>query len=80
MAEEKIVAINLRKKLLKTGRWRRNKAAVSRIRQKLKRISKVDKVVFERRLSNRIFSGPLSKVKVRIAKLDEKSVRAELAE
>lgn len=80
MADEKIITINLRKKLLKVGRWRRNKAAVSRTRETLKKFSKAEKVVFERKLVDRIFLSPLTKVKVRISKLDDKSVRAELAE
>ncbi len=80
MVEEKIVTINLRKKLLKTGRWRRNKTAVSRVRDMISKISKVNNVVFERKLSNKIFINPLSKVKVRIVNIDKKSVRAELVE
>lgn len=80
MAEEKIVTINLRKKLLKKARWKRNKIAISRIREMIKRISKAEKVVFEKKLSNKIFSEPLSKIRIRTIKIDDKSVRAELVE
>jgi ribosomal protein L31E len=80
VAEEKIVTINLRKKLLKKARWKRNKIAISRIREMIKRISKAEKVVFEKKLSNKIFSEPLSKIRIRTIKIDDKSVRAELVE
>jgi ribosomal protein L31E len=80
VAEEKIVTINLRKKLLKKARWKRNKIAISRIREMIKRISKAEKVVFEKKLSNKIFSKPISKIRIRTIKIDDKSVRAELVE
>ncbi len=79
MAEEKIVTINLRKKMLKKGFWMRNKIAVNRIRELVGKASKAERVVIERKLNDKVFSNPLKKAKVRIVKIDDKSVRAELA-
>ena len=80
MADGKILTVNLRKKLLKTGKWRRGRVAVSRVRDMLIRNSEAEKVVMEKKLSERLFLHPLSKTKINIVKLDDKSVRAELVE
>lgn len=80
MAEEKILTVNLRKKLLKGPRWKRNKYASRILRDILKRQTKSDKVKIDKELNEKIWrtETPPAKLRIKLTKLDDDSFRAEL--
>ncbi|HLC58901.1 MAG TPA: hypothetical protein VJH34_00045 [archaeon] len=78
MAEEKIVTLNLRKKMLKVGGWRRKKVIVGKIKDYVAKIFDVEEIILEKKLSEKAFLNPLAKFKLKINKLDDKTVRVEL--
>jgi len=81
MAEQKIVTINLRKKLVKVPRWKRAKQATKILREILEKQTK-GKVKFSKTINEKIWSkgieNPPSKVRIKIVKIDEKNFKAEL--
>ena len=82
MAEEKVVTLNLRKEIVKKPRWKRAKIMVKRLKEKIKRIAKSEKVKMDRRISQIIWKNskfPTYKIKIRIKKEGEK-YKAELVE
>jgi ribosomal protein L31E len=81
LTEEKIVTLNIRKELIKTPRWKRNKAALRILREKLKKICKTEKVKIDSSLNQKIWSSSkkiLTKFRVKIVKVDEKTSKVEL--
>ncbi|MEM5834587.1 MAG: hypothetical protein QXQ69_01930 [Candidatus Aenigmatarchaeota archaeon] len=78
--EEKIVTINIRKKLLKAPVWKRKKAAMRILRKKLKRICKTEKIKIDSSLSKKIFSStkPSTKIRVKVSRIDEKTSKVEM--
>ena len=58
MAEEKIVTLNLRKKMLKVGGWRRKKVIVGKIKDYVAKIFDVEEIILEKKLSERFSSHP----------------------
>ena len=82
MAEEKIVTLNLRKEIVKKPRWKRAKIMVKRLKEKIKRIAKSEKVKMDKKINQMIWKNskfPRYKIKIRIKKEGE-SYRAELVE
>ena len=75
MAEEKIVGINLRKKLKNVPRWRRKAVFGKLIRERLKN----EKMKIAQGLNEKIWSGKSPKVRLKLVK-GEKTTKAELAE
>jgi len=84
MAEEKILTINLRKKLVKVAKWRRAKDYVKFLRERLKRNFKTEKIKIDKKLNEKIWErsmeNPPVKLRVKVVKLDDGSVRVELME
>lgn len=82
MAEEKILTINLRKKLIKVAKWRRAKDYVKFLREKLKRNFKTEKIKIDKKLNEKIWERsiekPLLKIRIKAVKLDDGSIKAEL--
>lgn len=82
--EEKIFTLNIRKNLIKTPRWRRSIKAMKILKEKLRRISKSERVLIDKKLNEKIWSRgiekPVTKVRIRLVKLDKKTVKAELVE
>lgn len=80
---EKIVTINLRKRLIKTPRWKRAKQAAKILRGTLERRTKgeikLDKTINEK-IWSRGIENPPSKLRIKITKVDEKTFKAELLE
>lgn len=82
MVEEKIVTLNLRKEIVKKPRWKRAKIMVKRLKEKIKRIAKSEKVKMDKKINQMIWKNskfPRYKIKIRIKKEGE-SYRAELVE
>ncbi len=82
MAEEKIVTLNLRKEIVKKPRWKRAKIMVKRLKEKIKRIAKSEKIRMDRKISQTIWKNskfPKYKIKIKIKKEGE-SYKAELVE
>lgn len=81
MPEEKILTINLRKKLLKVPRWRRAKDQMKFLRELLKKRTKAEKIKIGKELNEKIWSRsaskPVMKIRVRVSK-DDKTTSAEL--
>lgn len=79
--EEKIITVNIRKRLLKMKKWRRSSHAARILREVLEKKVK-GKVKFSRNVNEKIWSkssgNPVSKLRVKIVKVDEKNYRAEL--
>ncbi len=82
MAEEKIVTLNLRKEIKKAPRWKRSKIVVKLLREKIKRISKAEEVKIDSLVNKKIWSRgikkPPAKLRLKIVKADEKTVKVEL--
>lgn len=83
MAEEKVITLNLRKKLVEAKKWRRSNALVRILRDSLKRHTKKN-IKIDKRLNEKIWSrsieNPQTKFRIKITKIDEKTVKAELLE
>ncbi|MEM0481214.1 MAG: 50S ribosomal protein L31e [Candidatus Aenigmatarchaeota archaeon] len=54
--EERILRINIRKDLIKKPNWKRKKLYLPRLREKLKRILKVDEVIISNKVNEYIHS------------------------
>ena len=52
--EERILRINFRRELLKKPVWKRKKLYLPRLRKKLKRILKIDEIIFGNKLNEYI--------------------------
>jgi ribosomal protein L31E len=52
--EERILRINFRKEMIKKAVWKRKKLYLPRLREKLKRILKVDEIIFGNKLNEYI--------------------------
>ncbi len=83
MVEEKILILNLRKDLVKTPKWRRSKSIASLLRKRVAKFSKTGKVKIDAKISEQLWSrgikSPPTHLKVKIKKLDDGSVEAQLA-
>lgn len=80
--EEKIVTINIRKDLVKAPKWNRSKVALSIFKEKIKRICKTEKIKIDSSLNQKVWARgsekPLTKLRVKIVKVDEKTSKVEL--
>lgn len=83
MADEKIITINIRKKLKETPYWKRSSTAARMIRDILKKNSKKT-VKIEKSLNEKIWERsiqkPRTKLKIKITSIDDKTSKAELVE
>jgi len=83
MAEEKVVVLNLRKKLLKTPKWKRSKELMGLLKKIIEKQGS-KKITIDKKLNEKIWSrsieNPPTKLRVKIIKPDDKSVRVELLE
>ena len=84
MAEEKILTINLRKKIIKSTRWRRTPDFVKILREQMKKKLKNDKIKIEEKLNDKIWARsiekPQVKLRIKAVKLEDGSTRIELME
>jgi large subunit ribosomal protein L31e len=84
MVEEKIVTINLRKKIIEKARWKRSKTALRILREILKKQTKSEKIKIDKKLNEKIWSRsserPLAKLRIKVTKLDDGSVKVELVD
>ncbi len=82
MAEEKILTINLRKKLVKTKKWKKAKNYLKVLREFLRRKFKTDKIKIDGKLNEKIWEksieNPPYKLKIKVIKLDDGTIKAEL--
>ncbi len=75
MAEEKVVKINLSKRLKIIPKWRRNTAFVRLLKEKVKS----GKLKISQKLNEKIWSKKTSKIRLKLVK-DDKTVKAEVVE
>ena len=84
MVEEKILTINLKKKMVKSTRWRRTPDFVKVLRQEMKKELKTDKIKIGKKLNDKIWARsidkPQVKLRIRTVKLEDGSIRIELME
>jgi large subunit ribosomal protein L31e len=84
MAEEKILTINLRKKLIKNSRWRRAKDCSIFFRETLEKKFKTDKIKIDKKVNEKIWErgieNPPCKLRVKSIKSDDGTVKIELME
>jgi len=84
MTDERIVTVNLKKFLVKKTRIMRSKGALRILRKMLKKITKSEKIVIDKKINEKIWSRgakkPISKLRIKLVKVDDKSFRAELGE
>lgn len=82
MAEEKVLVFNLRRDALKAPKWRRSKDVASLLRRRVMKFSKSGKVEIGNGISEAIWSrgsrSPPMRLRLKITKLDDGSVKAEL--
>lgn len=80
--EEKIVTLNIRKDLVKAPKWNRSKVALRILKEKIKRICKTEKIKIDSSLNQKIWARgsekPLTKLRIKIVKVDEKTSKVEL--
>jgi len=83
MAEEKILTINLRKALVKSRKWEKARDYLKVLRELLRRKFKTDKIKIDGKLNEKIWwrgiENPPSKLKIRVTKSDDGTVKAGLA-
>jgi large subunit ribosomal protein L31e len=83
MAEEKIVIFNLRKLSVETPKLRRSQDTMSILRRQLAKLSKNGKASIDPKISEKVWSRgvrmPAKKLKLKVTKMDDGSVKAELA-
>jgi ribosomal protein L31E len=83
MPEEKIITINLRKKVLKIPRWRRAKDQMKFLKELLEKKTKTEKIKIGKGLNEKIWSRsaskPVMKIRIKLTK-DDKTTTAELME
>lgn len=82
MVEEKIVTINLRKKIIKKARWKRSKSILRVLKEILKKQTKSEKIEISKKLNEKIWSRssekPPTKLRIKLVKSDDGSVKVEL--
>ncbi len=80
--EEKLLTINLRKELDKTGR-RRARNYMRILRNRIRRIVKTDKIRIDGRINEKVWSrsmgNPPLKLRIKTVKSDDGSVKVGLA-
>ncbi|MEM7825254.1 MAG: 50S ribosomal protein L31e [Candidatus Aenigmatarchaeota archaeon] len=79
--EEKIVTLNIRKDLIKAPKWKRSKVALRILKEKIKKICKTEKIKIDNSLNQKFWKNKekcLSKIRVKITKLDENTSKVEL--
>jgi ribosomal protein L31E len=80
MADEKIITINLRKEVLKAPRWSRGKRAVKVLKEFLAKQVKVEKIIIDKSISEKIWKEEPNKLRIKLTKVDDKTFKAELME
>lgn len=84
MIDEKILTINMKKRIVKGPKWRRNSYGIRVIRQLVKRHSKAEKVNIDKSLNEKLWSkgvqNPPTILRLKIIKVDDKTVKVELLE
>jgi len=84
MADEKILTVNLRKLLVKKPRVTRGREALSVLRKILKKITKAEKITIDNKINEKVWTRgtkkPISTLRIKLTKVDDKSFKAELEE
>jgi large subunit ribosomal protein L31e len=80
MADEKIVTVNLRKEVLRAPRWSRSKRAMKVLREALVKQAKVERVVIDKAVSEKIWKEEPNKLRIKLSKVDDETFKAELME
>ena len=84
MVKEGIITVNMQKILLKRPNWRRGKNSTTKLKEILRKRTKVENVKIDKKLNERIWSRgirkPSTKLRIKIVKIDDNSIRAELVE
>ncbi|MEM5802219.1 MAG: 50S ribosomal protein L31e [Candidatus Aenigmatarchaeota archaeon] len=76
--EEKIIIINLRKKLIQSPVWKRKPRAIRFLREIFKKRTKAKKIIIDENLNKEIWKvKDLAKIRIKMIKLDDKTVRLE---
>ena len=82
MADERILTINLKKKIVNGPKWRRSSYGMRLIREIIKKHAKVENVKIDKSLNEKMWSvssvKPPTKFRLKIVKVDDKTVKAEL--
>lgn len=82
MADEKIVTVNIRKDLLKVSKWRRGNRALPAITKTLEKMYKNQRIIIGKTLNEGIWKrgleNPPSKLKLKVSKVDDKTVKVEM--
>lgn len=82
MVEEKIITINLRKKVIEKARWKRSESIVRLLKDVLKKQTKAEKIKIDKKLNEKIWrrgaEKPPTKLRIKLIKLDDGSVKVEL--
>ena len=75
MAEEKVVKINLSRRLKNIPKWKRNAAFVRLLKEKVKS----GELKISQKFNEKIWSQKTSKIRLKLVK-DDKTVKAEVVE
>jgi large subunit ribosomal protein L31e len=84
MADEKILTLNLRKKMLKVAEWKRGKYYSRLFRKMLEKNLKTDKIKIGTKVNEKIWKrgteNPPLKIRIKSVKQDDGTVKIELME
>lgn len=84
MAEEKVLVVNIRKAALKTPKWRRSGDAASILRRQIAKATRSGSVSIGANLNAALWKrgakSPRMRLRVKVSKSGDGSVRAELVE
>ena len=84
MADEKILTLNLRKKMLKVAEWKRGKYYSRLLRKMLEKKLKTDKIKIDGKVNEKFWKrgteNPPAKIRVKSVKQDDGVVKIELME
>ena len=75
--EEKIITLNLRKKIIEASRWKRKPKTVRLLRKIIMNRTKAKKVAIDNKLNESIWKLKKNKIRIKMIKLDDGSVRLE---
>jgi len=82
MAEEKILTLNMRKDLAKTRRGRKANKVISVLRERIQKIFKEQRIVIDKTVNDKVWKSgmknPPAKLKLKVTKVDDETVRVEL--
>jgi len=82
MVEEKLITVSMRKNLSRVRRGKKSNKLIAVLRKKIQGMYKDQRVIIDKTVNEEIWRGgiknPMTRLKLKITKNDDKSVKVEL--